>query len=852
MHTFKKALSIVLCMIMLVGTVAVVASAATTVDFTVKVIDINGKEVDLGTLSIDTETASIVNATKVYLPSEKKSDTGANKPANALGKAIYDFLKGNEALIASKAGFAPYFAKKNGTKTTITAGVDDALTYTNLFLVNANTGKNQAISNSTTFANLNNGKNTIIVAPYFKVAVDFYSQGIQYASNPATTSPMSYNSGVPALTGQYSLAGTQDLYVLATSITEDSDGVVSCKFSGEDTKSVTTVKGFSYKNGSSKPYEETGSYEISTYAFDTKSYNVSFADVNGNEMESSISTATGSGKTSSLTITVAYENIVKKEDGTGVISVYSKFEDKAYPVKITGLNMTSVNKFGVKSGDSGVVDLSEELFYLSSNTSPDAPKYKFKDLIADTTGSAISGRKVLKLDFNGADVIANGNKITVTSEVLQAVTGKTMDITCNNNSDYLEYLKYDVHLYALGQSGEYEDIKTIKVSDETAKITIGTLTGDFGVDLEADVKSIIPEGKNLAKTSSTDYLSAKELPEVDATFESKYTGAPSGIANNDDGVKALYFVYSSQDRFVYTIWSDGAISDTGNTVTSSKFGKFIFFHENTDEYKNLPFNLTEFGTSEKIVPSSEPDWEYTTGTDSDVKYATRPVLDKDGKPVLDVNGQPVTEKVLQNYQAADKKAGSADIPKPYRNCEFMGWKYFYTTDTRAITEKAKNTAELEQYEWIEGFGPAYAINEDGDVTAAVTHMAKAQWKDDRDFLFRVYAPVIDKDGNRTGENQIKLALGKDFKFYYWNNNRPCTKDEMQLNSNPDMATVLFHKPVIETLEYADANGKVSKVKSLRFDTVMATYGNDLDMRWIINLVNNLNVVNLLKPLLADI
>lgn len=855
MHTFKKALSIILCMLMLVGTVAVVASAATTVDFSVKVVDISGKQVDLGTLTIDADGYS-GTSTKVLLPSEKKTGTSdAIITGNALGKAIYDFIKANEAKIAEKAGFAPYFADKSGTKTVIVAGVDDGLTYNNLSFVNASDAV-KSLANTTTWSALNNGKNTIIIAPFYRVDVEFYSQGI--ASKPTAGAAAKYNSGIPALTGNYSkmTEETQNLYVLSSDITEDKDNNLTCKFYGTDVKKLlnNVVTGFNYKNGTKTPYQETGAYDVATYAFDTRVYNVSFADAatGGNEMTSTLSSNTGSGKNSSLKIDIDFKNIKKNEQGIGVISIYSKFEDKAYPVKITGLNMTSVNKFGVNSGNNGVVDLSEELFYQSSKNPDTAVKYKFKDLIADTTGSDISGKKVIKLDFNNTDVIANSNKITITLDVLQAVTGKTMDITCNNNSDYLEYIKYDVHLYALGKSGEYEDIKTIQITDETAKITIGALTGTFGIDLAADVNSIVPEGKNLAKTSSTDYLSATELPEVDATFESKYTGAPSGIALNADGVKALYFVYSSQDRFVYTIWSDGVISDAGNTVVSSKFGKFIFFHENTDEYKNLPFNLTEFGTSEKIVPSSEPDWEYATGKDSEVTYATRPVLDKDGNPVLDINGQPVTEKVLQNYQATDKKAGSADIPKPYRNCEFMGWKYFYTTDTRAIAEKAKTTAELEQYEWVEGFAPASAINEDGDVTAAVTHMAKAQWKDDRDFLFRIYAPVIDKDGNRTGENQIKLALGKDFKFYYWNNNKPCTKDEMQLNTNPDMATILFHKPVIETLEYADANGKVSKVKSLRFDTVMATYGNDLDMRWIINLVNNLNVVNLLKPLLADI
>lgn len=136
------------------------------------------------------------------------------------------------------------------------------------------------------------------------------------------------------------------------------------------------------------------------------------------------------------------------------------------------------------------------------------------------------------------------------------------------------------------------------------------------------------------------------------------------------------------------------------------------------------------------------------------------VYNEDGTPVmvdkLDEEGNVVPDK--EKPIMVDPKGST--VERPYRNCEFMGFKVYYVDGVYSAFEDLPDVSE-----WKEGYNDR---NEKGAQHLYTTTIVQLQWKPDSDFLIRVY----------DDKGQLSFALGKDWKRYYWDiNGNPCKKGE---------------------------------------------------------------------------
>ena len=138
-----------------------------------------------------------------------------------------------------------------------------------------------------------------------------------------------------------------------------------------------------------------------------------------------------------------------------------------------------------------------------------------------------------------------------------------------------------------------------------------------------------------------------------------------------------------------------------------------------------------------------------------------------------------------------------DGNRPGENYEVVDWKIYYVDEGKDPYDKEN---------WKEG------INSEGTTIAKTTLIFQTQWKHHTEFFFRVYST----------DGKIYMALGKNFKLYYWNNNYVCERNETSLNKNSDGTIVLLLLPTIENWDWnrffeADMWSNIT----LRFDPLFA-------------------------------
>ena len=123
-----------------------------------------------------------------------------------------------------------------------------------------------------------------------------------------------------------------------------------------------------------------------------------------------------------------------------------------------------------------------------------------------------------------------------------------------------------------------------------------------------------------------------------------------------------------------------------------------------------------------------------------------------------------TDRGVYHYVTYGLQIG--ELEKPSAAHEIVGWKVYHVKD--ASTYKDSST-------WLEG------TNDDGTTIAKDTLIYQAQWKEHKDFLFRIY----DMNGN------ISMGLGKDFKMYYWKDSRTVDKDRASISTDDTMLILLL-------------------------------------------------------------
>ena len=152
--------------------------------------------------------------------------------------------------------------------------------------------------------------------------------------------------------------------------------------------------------------------------------------------------------------------------------------------------------------------------------------------------------------------------------------------------------------------------------------------------------------------------------------------------------------------------------------------------------------------------SKEDDSDWLDVTDQNVRY---------GDDTMRGEYNSV-DRGVYHYVTAGLSISNLERPTPAH--EIVGWKTYHVKDYTTV----KDTST-----WIEG------TNDAGTTIAMDTIVYQAQWKEHKDFLFRVY----DMSGN------LSMALGKNFKMYYWKDSRIADKDRATLKTIDSMIILLL-------------------------------------------------------------
>ena len=419
--------------------------------------------------------------------------------------------------------------------------------------------------------------------------------------------------------------------------------------------------------------------------------------------------------------------------------------------------------------------------------------------------------------------ILKGNTVTLTKELVDSslttltVKGKNYDAVMLSCS--FDTMDYEFTVMYQKADGSW-DVLTKKTFNGKQAVTYAAL---IDADLEKQIEDNLPTGQLLNKSG----------------FTVESTGAVKSSFYAYEGPLTIRVQYMSDQRSAFIDFNNGKDGvEIGYRKTDVKYGTVIYdpnydstvvkYDENGDKIEAPYFNnFLDAGDSN--IPSKTVKTHKKDG-DGNPMYepAYEDVLDEDGNVVIDdITGEP---KKQIKYEEAKDENGNVKLDKdgkpimqivydmnkpiyldekgespfrPYRACEFMGTKVYH------VNSPIRNWSDMPaQSEWIEGY-------ENDECRVYNTTILQLQWKSDEDFFFRVYdttgffmgLPIIGDGFSLNMNGNIYSALGKDFKWYYWKDNRPCKKGEGTLNTNPENWIIMLLWPKKEVLELGvDENG----------------------------------------------
>lgn len=385
----------------------------------------------------------------------------------------------------------------------------------------------------------------------------------------------------------------------------------------------------------------------------------------------------------------------------------------------------------------------------------------------------------------------------------------------------------------------YFEVRYLNADSEATYLTSFTLQGNARVTLASvsqELRDMVaqdhPEGR--VPGDYNIFMIDGELKPADC-FASSYSSDP-------DNPTIIELIYKEDRRYAYVDYNNGQSAEEAASHTkydTLKYGDLIYrpnWEPESPEDKKPPFNTY----MDNFAPASNALREIAKDNDGDNIYEQlqRPVIGADGQPVTDANGVVLMENVYEDKLDAEgnpildengKPIPDYDKPvydetkpvyvdekgntkeRPYRNCEFVGYKMY------EVKNEGNNYASFADLParstWTE-----ISLNE--EVRARNTPILQIQWKSDKDFFFRVYngtkvelniigAFSGGKLIGQSGTSTIYSALGKDFKMYYWKDNKPCTKAEAVFNPNPENFFTLYLKFQMEEAEFE--NGEIKKL-----------------------------------------
>ena len=549
--------------------------------------------------------------------------------------------------------------------------------------------------------------------------------------------------------------------------------------------------------------EETNGVKQLEYD-EVKKYNYTSAYKDGNDKVITFSTDTA---------TKNYNIKFSAFDENGVYNFYTVPVEKTYNVVayIDGdaskrLVLTKQYKFG----DTIVADDFKSMYYDGDKTqtviSPD-------DLKQDGKPANKMGYKLKDIYFmdEATSALAAGASFTIDKTVVD-----------NSYSDYLnaiifnstwEEQSYSFTLSYKNANGEWKELVT-KEFKGSKNVTYGDL-------VNSDAQAIIDSDHPVGEVATINGFKIVGQEGFVSTVEA-YKG-PLNLRLN----------YSAENYYAYIDYNNGStVKDTGYQIKPIAYGSVLYdpnFDAATGDANNAPY-FNRFILS--FMPTTYPVKKQKEDSDGNLvyKYLEVEVKDADGNVVLDGSGQPKMEfakdekgnYIYDTTQPIYVDAKGDVFQRPYRNCEYVGTKVYH------LDAKYVNYSDLpDQSEWIEGYG-------NDEYKLYGTTIIQVQWKNDNDFFLRVYDT----------ENNLYSAFGKDFKMYYWNKNKPCTKSEAVLNTNAENQVVILFKITKE-----EANAEDGLTKNSWYLTPFYL-GNDIfEPAFLPKLVPT--IVSLLKKLLSQ-
>ena len=255
----------------------------------------------------------------------------------------------------------------------------------------------------------------------------------------------------------------------------------------------------------------------------------------------------------------------------------------------------------------------------------------------------------------------------------------------------------------------------------TTQIILGNSSVTYGAFVTPELEQTIRDNSPVDLTFSAGTLAKGDLNATEtgnATYDSATLKSAFNLDKDGNGVYSVYAKYVTADRTAFVDYNNGFDQD-GNP-NEDKIG--------TSRVQTL---LQRYGAL-----LYDPNYDVNTAEPGQEV----PIFDQYTRTAA-------IETMPAPTDTGDIKAETTE--RPYRDCEFIGFKVYYTDGIYSSFEDLPP-----QEEWKEGYNDR---NEEGQQRLYTTTILQYQWKADSDFFFRVY----------DDSNTLMWALGRDFKTYYW-------------------------------------------------------------------------------------
>ncbi len=462
--------------------------------------------------------------------------------------------------------------------------------------------------------------------------------------------------------------------------------------------------------------------DVDISGIDTYSYTVDYKD--GND---------GTISVDDVSKKLAPKYASTDNDNPNHLTIYVDVAEKPYYVGIyvdrnggKSEKRASYSVLGI--GDTITLDsfeyLGMESNVLSGNETGKFPLSQlYKNGAADSEGPIIANRgyKLTRIylvttDGQEIDVTQDGDTIKLDKDFINTYIIDSESPVAYFNTEWVAN-DYTVKFHYLGKDGKWIFSHEKAVSGSEA-ITYASLVDE---ELTQTINDNCPE-------SLSPYANGLSLnSEITSNGNGTDTNIYAYLADeSEDGVLNVYASYNTSKRTAFVDFNNGV--DKEGNVNEDIVGQGIRYSSEPMNYGTTIYD-PEYDVEESGL-ENEPffsQWIRTTAPNS-TPAAT----------VTEVDG----EKKVSDPKADDKY-------RPYRNCEFLGFKAYYVDGVYTSFEDLPA-----QETWKEGYNDR---SETGAQHIYTTSILQMQWMADTDFLFRVY----------DDSDCISWALGKNFKSYYW-------------------------------------------------------------------------------------